>query len=326
MRRLDACRGCRYCCRAKRVASYLAKRTHVPSGRICPAGGPRHVRLPLRRAWPALALLAAALAMCQARHAAWRRIGRSPRPSLRTRTTVRSSTALAAWCRNQGLDEAADCTAAWLASVRGGHGSPCFVAAVSGVDWQMAPASRRPDKTQAATETPSAESPLSRGWPRPLFRKLREAQADALYLLVNQAVVERRLSLARAAARNRARESGPQAGPQAARLRPHRRRLADSVRGATLGERLASAIWVAAEESCGPLRRGKRFYRNRWISAAEDARLHDEIDNGWVIETAHYALAPTTAWKKACGWPSGSNGCTISGRCSSPATRWATTN
>jgi len=35
---------------------------------------------------------------------------------------------------------------------------------------------------------------------------------------------------------------------------------------------------------------GERFYRGRWISAEEDARLHAEIQNGWDVETAHYTV------------------------------------
>ena len=36
--------------------------------------------------------------------------------------------------------------------------------------------------------------------------------------------------------------------------------------------------------------RGERYYRGRWISAEEDARLHQDIRRGWDVETEHYAI------------------------------------
>lgn len=35
---------------------------------------------------------------------------------------------------------------------------------------------------------------------------------------------------------------------------------------------------------------GQRFYEGKWISAAEDARLHGDIRSGWEIETEHYSI------------------------------------
>jgi uncharacterized protein DUF1570 len=35
---------------------------------------------------------------------------------------------------------------------------------------------------------------------------------------------------------------------------------------------------------------GKRLYEGRWISADEDARLHADIRNGWVVSTEHYNI------------------------------------
>ncbi len=35
---------------------------------------------------------------------------------------------------------------------------------------------------------------------------------------------------------------------------------------------------------------GKRPYEGRWINASEDARLHRDIRNGWVVETEHYSV------------------------------------
>ena len=38
---------------------------------------------------------------------------------------------------------------------------------------------------------------------------------------------------------------------------------------------------------------GQRYYKDRWISAEEDARLHANYKNGWVIESEHYLIATT---------------------------------
>jgi hypothetical protein len=36
--------------------------------------------------------------------------------------------------------------------------------------------------------------------------------------------------------------------------------------------------------------RGQRYYRGRWISAAEDAQEHRDIQNGWLVETEYYTV------------------------------------
>lgn len=35
---------------------------------------------------------------------------------------------------------------------------------------------------------------------------------------------------------------------------------------------------------------GERFSQGRWVSGEEDARMHPDIRNGWVIETEHYRI------------------------------------
>ncbi|MDO4550605.1 MAG: DUF1570 domain-containing protein [Planctomycetia bacterium] len=35
---------------------------------------------------------------------------------------------------------------------------------------------------------------------------------------------------------------------------------------------------------------GQRFYNKKWISKEEDAAAHQDINNGWIIETAHYSI------------------------------------
>lgn len=35
---------------------------------------------------------------------------------------------------------------------------------------------------------------------------------------------------------------------------------------------------------------GERFYKGRWISAAQDAAAHADIENGWILETPHFTV------------------------------------
>ncbi len=35
---------------------------------------------------------------------------------------------------------------------------------------------------------------------------------------------------------------------------------------------------------------GQRYYQGKWITAAEDAQRHADINSGWVIETEHYTI------------------------------------
>jgi hypothetical protein len=40
----------------------------------------------------------------------------------------------------------------------------------------------------------------------------------------------------------------------------------------------------------GRYEQGRRYYRGRWMSAAEDAELHRDIESGWLVETEHYTI------------------------------------
>ncbi len=47
--------------------------------------------------------------------------------------------------------------------------------------------------------------------------------------------------------------------------------------------------WLPADQ-LSRYQNGMRYYRGNWIDAADDARLHGNIKNGWRIETDHYAV------------------------------------
>jgi hypothetical protein len=44
---------------------------------------------------------------------------------------------------------------------------------------------------------------------------------------------------------------------------------------------------------------GKRLYQGRWITAEEDARLHADIRNGWMIPTEHYNILTNRSIEEA---------------------------
>ena len=49
------------------------------------------------------------------------------------------------------------------------------------------------------------------------------------------------------------------------------------------------AGWIPADQRA-KYEQGERFYRGKWITPAEDARLHSNIYNGWQIDSDHYQV------------------------------------
>ncbi len=47
--------------------------------------------------------------------------------------------------------------------------------------------------------------------------------------------------------------------------------------------------WIP-QSHVGRYEQGQRFYRNRWMPAAEEAKLRSNIRDGWHVETDHYAV------------------------------------
>ena len=46
---------------------------------------------------------------------------------------------------------------------------------------------------------------------------------------------------------------------------------------------------------------GQRFFEGKWISAAEDAQRHADINSGWVVETEHYSIRTNHSIEAAVG-------------------------
>jgi len=46
----------------------------------------------------------------------------------------------------------------------------------------------------------------------------------------------------------------------------------------------------------------ERFFKGRWVSAAEDAKLRETIANGWEVETEHYQLRTNLSLEEGVQW------------------------
>jgi hypothetical protein len=125
------------------------------------------------------------------------------------------------------------------------------------------------------------------------FQKLRHEQAEALFALARRAAIEHQASLAFELATEAARED--------AKLKPAWRLfgyLANGDGWRTPFEIKQSAAGKVWHDKFGWLpkthvqryERGERFYRNRWMPAAEEARLRSDIRDGWRVETGHYVV------------------------------------
>jgi hypothetical protein len=142
----------------------------------------------------------------------------------------------------------------------------------------------RPD----ARAAPGAQRELESRW-----QKLRSAQAAALFALAKRAAAERRPSLAYELTTEAARESRD--------FKPAWRmsgyvKSGDAWRTPFEAQQLglgnvwhARFGWLKAEH-LARYQRGERFYRNRWMPAAEEARLRREAEDPWRIETDHYSV------------------------------------
>lgn len=176
---------------------------------------------------------------------------------------------LAAQCEAEGQTDLAGRLAAWAAPE---------------APYLLVPVFPEPAAQPPAPEAPPA---LRRFW------DLRRAQAEALWELARQALGEDRPTLAWQLAWHVLREDPDH---------PHARRV--------LGYVQHEGTWLTAYEAekaragqvwhprFGWLRRdrvaryerGERLHKGRWISAADDARAHAEIDHGWEILTEHYSV------------------------------------
>lgn len=182
---------------------------------------------------------------------------------------------LASWCESRGLKEEAKRTRACLAP------TDPYKLYVAVLPKQVGPQPLAPGASAEQTE-----------WDARLNR-LRQDQANALYDLARRAARSGRASLAFELVL-----AAIQANPdhEAIRRLIGQQKLKGQWCSAYEVRRLrAGQVWHPkfgwlAQAHVARYEQGQRFVSGKWISAAEDARLHADIRNGWDVETEHYTI------------------------------------
>lgn len=188
---------------------------------------------------------------------------------------------LAAWCDGKGLAEQAQKTRHWL-----GHRDPnkLYIAELPReVGWPSLP----PGSSADAVE-----------WDK-RFQQIRQQYADELYKLARRAVQADRVALAFDLVLAAARENPDHEGLR--RILGFQKHedtwrtpyeIENLRRGRVWHEKfgwLPEAHVAKYDEGMRFVRRSPRD-RGSWVTAAEDARLHERIENGWLVETEHYLI------------------------------------
>lgn len=147
------------------------------------------------------------------------------------------------------------------------------------------------DGADPATLPESPERKLQQWHAR--FLQLRSEQAAALFELAQQAVAQRRLSLAMMLLTETVRENPDHTQARAALgyerdgdrwLTPYQRERMK--RGDIWHDRFG---WIAADD-LARYEAGLRPQGTRWLDAEEDARLRRHITRGWQVRTDHYLV------------------------------------
>jgi hypothetical protein len=179
---------------------------------------------------------------------------------------------LAAWCEKQQLQSEAEQTRRW--SIKR---DPLKVYAFEVPASLVAPADLSGDR--------------AKWWDN--FVVLRQAKADTLVALAGRALNAHQPRVAYELLVEALRENPDQ---EQARAILGYQRYGDLWQTAFAAARTkAGQVW---HEKYGWLpaaqvaryEQGSRYHNGRWVSAEEDARLHQDIKNGWQIETEHYAI------------------------------------
>jgi len=181
---------------------------------------------------------------------------------------------LAAACEAQGFSKQAAFTRAWLP-----QRDPAMIYVF------MLP-------TSSAAPESLVKTAAEQEWWRQ-FMALRTAEAEKLFALAQGALAAKQDTLAFELARETVRENPDD---EAGRHVLGDRKVGDQWVSPEAARRLEAGQawseqfgWLPADQ----LKRyesGERFYRGEWISAAEDARLHSNIRNGWNVESDHYVV------------------------------------
>jgi len=182
---------------------------------------------------------------------------------------------LAAWCDANGLAAEAAETRAWRAPRDPGK---LYIAVLG-------------DEVGSLKPPPDGPEPVLEWHGR--FARLRQEQAEAMFELARRAVRAGRGSLALDLVLAAVREDPDhEAVRQILGFQEYQGRWCTLYEVQNLR---SGKVW---HEKFGWLpaahvpryEQGERYYRGRWISAEEDARLHQDIRRGWDVETEHYAI------------------------------------
>ena len=184
---------------------------------------------------------------------------------------------LAAWCDEQNLPELANRTRAWLPKR-----DPLKLYLFD------LPASRA---AEAATMLADGSQPPAEWLDQ--FYQLRDAQADALFALAKRAIKESRASLAYELVGEAARENPDH--KQARSLLGYVKFRDAWQTPFEVKQLSAGKVW---HEKFGWLLKshaerydaGERFYKGRWLSAADEAKLRSDMARGWRVESEHYSV------------------------------------
>ncbi len=125
------------------------------------------------------------------------------------------------------------------------------------------------------------------------FVALRTAQAEKLFVLAEAAIKEKQPGLAYELARAAVRENPDHERGRAIlgyeKYRDHWV-LPETARRLKTGQVWHEKFgWLPAEQ-VSRYEKGMRNYRGNWIDAAEDARLHSNIRNGWRVDSEHFSV------------------------------------
>ena len=191
---------------------------------------------------------------------------------------------LAAWCDDRSLTEQAEATRSWI---RPSDPTRLFVSVL-------------PDEI-GPPGPPDGASDDVISW-RKQFYQLRREQAGDYYALARKAVKAGQASLAFDLIISALREDPDH--------KSIRRMLGfQQYRGKWLTnyEKDRARKGYVWHERFGWIKRnyveqyeqGMRLYDGRWITAEEDARLHTDIRNGWVISTEHYNILTNHSMEEA---------------------------
>jgi len=181
--------------------------------------------------------------------------------------------ALAQGCETEGLKREAEITRGWLPPLRP---LVLFVPIVKDVT----------DDAEPSEET----AKLSPEW-QSRFGMLRQAQAEALFALVAKAIDERQYSIGFELLHETLRENPDHEA--ARRLLGYRRRDGRWLTVYEEAKAKANQVWDSRfgwlpKAQFERYASGERFYKGKWISAEEEARMRGAI--GWEVVTEHYRV------------------------------------